>query len=334
MLPPQNSECEKLCLGCFSDANGFSQDSVCLKVEANCKCKDYALQELTQLQKKENDSIADIKRFEAAKVIVDSVYSLCDTIKKCEVQVTFLGKEMLVADMRLVKSAGLENSVNQPLNKMDSKVIAPSSNSLNKVDSNDVDYSSNENKSTQDDFIIKKGLGLYIGSFRQFNDMSSIFGLDLSEDGFEGGFEGIIKLYFKSFVSIQLGLGANYHYVEYFGVGNGSAHVNYSFHNVSLDVPIDIRIGPSYKGFRPFIGYEWDIRKPIYCWRVLDYTYDTVVADDAYEEADFELVTRLNLGIDLNYNVSLVYQIMLESHTAADGHEYDENYRFKIQILW
>lgn len=212
-----------------------------------------------------------------------------------------------------------------------------------------------------------QGFGLSFGSF----DENDFLGYDIPGDNaiadgnFMAGLSYIAKWYFYSAGSIQTGLGVHFrhHSVEddkfrwlgslYYGYNmDGSLYdydtymeIEVEYFNISLEIPVGIRIGLPFKYFAPFVSNTFYIQKPLYGWGYLYidgygcYSGSCGEKDldgDFYGKNDWEFIDWIGVGFEVAQHFSLEFQTMLFAERTGSAHLFDpdESFRINMQFTW
>lgn len=197
-----------------------------------------------------------------------------------------------------------------------------------------------------------KGFGLTFGSYDENDFLDySVDGENSIEDGnFEAGLSFIAKWYFYRAGSFQTGLNAYFRHHSYYEdnwkyIGY-SYYYDYSYYldmeaeyyNITLELPLAIRIGIPIKYFAPFISETFAVRKPIYgwAWTEVDYDYDIGWKGDFYGAADWEFVDWIGIGFEIAQHFAIEYQMMAVAFRTGNAHLYDteESFRVNMQFTW
>ncbi len=192
-----------------------------------------------------------------------------------------------------------------------------------------------------------KGFGLTFGSYDENDFLDySIDGENAIEDGnFEAGLSFIAKWYFYRAGSFQTGLNAyfrhhsyyedNWKYIgSYYGGGSRYMDMEAEYYNITLELPLAIRIGIPIKYFAPFISETFAVRKPIYGWAWVDEYGDW--ESDFYGAADWEFVDWIGIGFEIAQHFAIEYQMMAVAFRTGNAHLYDleESFRVNMQFTW
>lgn len=191
-----------------------------------------------------------------------------------------------------------------------------------------------------------KGFGLTFGSYDENDFLDySIDGDNSIEDGnFEAGLSFIAKWYFYRAGSFQTGLNAyfrhhsydedDWKYIgSYYGGGSRYMDMEAEYFNITLELPLAIRIGIPIKYFAPFISETFAVRKPIYGWAWVDYgDWES----DFYGASDWEFVDWIGIGFEIAQHFAIEYQMMAVAFRTGNAHLYDteESFRVNMQFTW
>lgn len=191
-----------------------------------------------------------------------------------------------------------------------------------------------------------KGFGLTFGSYDENDFLDySVDGDNSIEDGnYEAGLSFIAKWYFYRAGSFQTGLNAyfrhhsyyedNWKYIgSYYGGGSRYMDMDAEYFNITLELPLAIRIGIPIKYFAPFISETFAVRKPIYGWAWVDYgDWES----DFYGASDWEFVDWIGIGFEIAQHFAIEYQMMAVAFRTGNAHLYDteESFRLNMQFTW
>lgn len=196
-----------------------------------------------------------------------------------------------------------------------------------------------------------KGFGLTFGSYDENDFLDySVDGENSIEDGnFEAGLSFIAKWYFYRAGSFQTGLNAYFRHHSYYEdnwkyIGYDYYHyfspyldMEAEYYNITLELPLAIRIGIPIKYFAPFISETFAVRKPIYGWaRVVGYNDVLDWKGDFYGASDWEFVDWIGIGFEIAQHFAIEYQMMAVAFRTGNAHLYDteESFRVNMQFTW
>ncbi len=202
-----------------------------------------------------------------------------------------------------------------------------------------------------------QGFGLAFGSY----DENDFLGYDIPGDNaiadgnFMAGLSYIARWYFYSAGSIQTGLGIHFRHhsaeddefrwlgsrLSYYGRTDTYMEIEVEYCNITLEIPVGIRIGLPFKYFAPFVSNTFYIQKPLYGWGFLyidgygDYT-EKDLEGDFYDKKDWEFVDWIGFGFEVAQHFSLEFQTMLFAERTGNAHLFDadESFRINMQFTW
>lgn len=200
-----------------------------------------------------------------------------------------------------------------------------------------------------------QGFGLAFGSY----DENDFLGYDIpgnnaiADGNFMAGLSYIAKWYFYSAGSIQTGLGVHFrhHSVDddkfrwlgslYYYYDDTYMEIEVEYFNISLEIPVGIRIGLPFKYFAPFVSNTFYIQKPLYGWGYLyidgygNYT-EKDLDGDFYGKNDWEFIDWIGVGFEVAQHFSLEFQTMLFAERTGSAHLFDpdESFRINMQFTW
>lgn len=199
-----------------------------------------------------------------------------------------------------------------------------------------------------------QGFGLAFGSY----DENDFLGYDIpgnnaiADGNFMAGLSYIAKWYFYSAGSIQTGLGIHFRHHsaeddEFRWLGALTSNRNIylelevEYYNITLEIPVGIRIGLPFKYFAPFVSNTFYIQKPLYGGGYLyidgygDYT-EKDLEGDFYGKKDWEFVDWIGFGFEVAQHFSLEFQTMLFAERTGSAHLFDpdESFRINMQFTW
>lgn len=276
---------------------------------------------------------------------------------ECIVKVSYESKSMkLVAIQKVEKPKAEAKAVIAPAPKKTKLVVKPKP----EPKSNSAYTPKPAPKEKRQHFY--KGFGLTFGSYDENDFLDySVDGENSIEDGnFEAGLSFIAKWYFYRAGSFQTGLNAYFRHHSYdeddWKFIGYSYYYDYSYYldmeaeyyNITLELPLAIRIGFPIKYFAPFISETFAVRKPIYGWAIYGwaqvYTYDYYHEEDTggwksdfYGAEDWEFVDWIGIGFEIAQHFAIEYQMIAAAFRTGNAHLYDdtkESFRVNMQFTW
>ncbi len=314
----------------------------------------------------ENDSTNAqdrLSKLDGAENLAGLAASMClDDSSECIVKVSYESKSMkLVAIQKIEKKAEAQATVAAPAANSTKQSVYSTNTAPQETEqvakpepkSNSVYAQNPAPKEKRQHFY--KGFGLTFGSYDENDFLDySIDGENAIEDGnFEAGLSFIAKWYFYRAGSFQTGLNAyfrhhsydedDWKYIGYSYYYDYSSYLDMEaeYYNITLELPLAIRIGIPIKYFAPFISETFAVRKPIYGWaRVNTYGWynddDIGWKGDFYGAADWEFVDWIGIGFEIAQHFAIEYQMMAVAFRTGNAHLYDteESFRLNMQFTW
>lgn len=343
VLPPMNEQCKEFCAMCPADSiskiKDTSQVAMCTKIEEQCQCVLQA-----ELAKKAEEKLAAEKKaameqkllyLENAKKTAEKIYGHCNEVSKCSTLVTLRKKNLDVVEFRNIPVKKVETPVPvvKPAPKQESK---PN----NLVPKNPQKPKNLKENKKEKEKTFYSGISLNIGSL----DRESYFeDFDEDEDGLIGGIGYLVRWYFYSAGSFQLGINA---LVESVTLAEAEyTYLDFNVDQISLvaEIPVEVRFGiPLDEYFAPFVSFSLNARKYIYGWFEYEmensWLYNDVTEDGFYEGSDIDLLFFFGIGIEISKHFAIQYQWLIEGTGWRSGYEfdYDEEYtnRFSMDFAF
>lgn len=292
----------------------------------------------------ENDSTNAqdrLSKLDGAENLAGLAASMClGDSSECIVKVSYESNSMkLVAIQKVEKPKAEAKAVIAPAPQETKQVAKP------EPKSNSVYAQKPAPKEKRQHFY--KGFGLTFGSYDENDFLDySLDGENAIEDGnFEAGLSFIAKWYFYRAGSFQTGLNAYFRHHSYYE--DKWKYIGYymdietEYYNITLELPLAIRIGIPIKYFAPFISETFAVRKPIYGWAKVNtdgryYYDDTGWKSDFYGASDWEFVDWIGVGFEVAQHFSLEFQTMLFAERTGSAHLFDpdESFRINMQFTW
>jgi len=371
LLPPMSEECSNLCGTCAvpEGSDTTAVNPICEKIENQCRCNDYAEQELQLAEKAKADSVAAIEKalagMEASQMAAQQVFDYCLQNAKaaaCSVTVKLGGESFTVIQI-------------QDLPKKEQTVVVPKATSVapkdtvtKKVKSNNpkaakrpvVETVPAENNPQKEKKNFYMGLTLAYESFHEkyFSDYS-IDSESEDGDGFHLGF--LVKWYFWDWMVFQTGLNGVYHSSDYAYSPSEFRYLDYATGSVEskvffFDLPLQLRIGVPFEKNESllFFSTSFHVRRPFYAsvrsdmgWNRKDaydssylyWTHDEFEEDGFYRAGDWEFLLYLGFGVELTRNFSVQWQFapMYRATYTWITDNYGEGgdvWRINMDIAW
>lgn len=343
----------------------------------------YKFNELAEASADTGSSEADstavvdkIALLDGAGNLAEIAANICELAPgECTAKISYEGATMKLLSIQKQETAtGLpqDTAAADSTESQDSDALASTASDSDPTTSeNAVSSSSNPSPATPYYPSAKKyfyqGFGLSFGSF----DENDFLGYDISgnnsigDGSFMAGLSYIARWYFYSAGSIQTGLGVHFrhHSVEddkfrwlgslYYGYNmDGSLYdydtymeIEVEYFNISLEIPVGIRIGLPFKYFAPFVSNTFYIQKPLYGWGYLYidgygcYSGSCGEKDldgDFYGKNDWEFIDWIGVGFEIAQHFSLEFQTMLFAERTGSAHLFDpdESFRINMQFTW
>lgn len=312
----------------------------------------------------ENDSTNAqdrLSKLDGAENLAGLAASMClGDSSECIVKVSYESNSMkLVAIQKIEKKAEAQATVAAPAANSTKQSVYSTSTAPQETEqvakpepkSNSVYAQKPAPKEKRQHFY--KGFGLTFGSYDENDFLDySIDGENAIEDGnFEAGLSFIAKWYFYRAGSFQTGLNAyfrhhsydedDWKYIGYSYYYDYSSYLDMEaeYYNITLELPLAIRIGIPIKYFAPFISETFAVRKPIYGWAMVswyDGGDDTGWKSDFYGASDLEFVDWIGIGFEIAQHFAIEYQMMAVAFRTGNAHLYDteESFRLNMQFTW
>ena len=359
LLPPMNNECQGFCGMCSADTQKTQVDSMCVKIETQCRCKAYAEQERQLAAKEKADSAAAVEKALARETtsqkVSNGIFEYCSKkpeISLCSLSVNLMGQKFSTVKIRDL-SSGKEIAVVVDTVKLvvveEPKVDTLADTAMVAVTEPPVDSTKIDSSivpKPAEETIPAKEKSSYIGVFVGFEHYyeHEVSGYRV-EDDFQWGVSlGFLwRWYLYRWGAFQMGLNFVYHHAEHeLDFGYSSVDGNMDYQSIMLEVPLQIRAGfPLGKTpLSPFVSFSVYVRKPIYAWLDYDVTrtsqsyaytsytdyYFSASEEGFYEIEDWEFLGYGGLGLEINRVVSLQWQFLLFSTVTYSDYRYYANY--------
>ena len=329
----------------------------------------YKFNELAEASADTGSSEADstavvdkITLLDGAGNLAEIAATICEHASgECTAKISYEGATMKLLSIQKQEATSLPQEVataDSTVSQDPNTLATEASDSTQTPSENAVSSSSNPSPATPYYPSAKKyfyqGFGLSFGSF----DENDFLGYDISGDNsigdgsFMAGLSYIARWYFYSAGSIQTGLGIHFRHHsaeddEFRWLGALTSNRNIylelevEYCNITLEIPVGIRIGLPFKYFAPFVSNTFYIQKPLYGWGYLyidgygDYT-EKDLDGDFYGKNDWEFIDWIGVGFELAQHFSLEFQTMLFAERTGSAHLFDpdESFRINMQFTW
>ena len=301
LLPAMSDECQSFCGMCSEQ--GAQADSMCVKIETQCRCKAYAEQERLLAEKVRTDSVAAVEkalaREDASQKVSNGIFGYCTkkpAASPCSLSVNLLGEKFSAVKI-LDLSSGKEIAVVVDTVKL-VVVEEPKADTL--ADTAMVTVNEPRADTAKSDTLAPKqaeervptvqkfykGVSIAMEMFNEkevanyrVNSINRSFftfddGLSTDHIGVSLGF--LLRWYLYRYGSFQTGLNVLFHHGDYTideedlyipSIGHGNGEIDY--YTIMAEIPLQFRFGiplGKIKDVSPFVSVSTHIRKPIYAW--------------------------------------------------------------------
>ena|GEM_PF-821508 len=327
LLPPMSEECQGFCEMCNAEQQS---DTICLKIETQCRCKAYMEQDRKLAEKAKSDSIAAaekaLARENVSQKVADGIFGYCNKkpeASPCSLSVNLAGEKF--ATVKIVDlSSGKQIAVVVDTVKVvveEPKADTLADTAMVTVNEPKADTAKADTAKTPEkvENPIPPMQKFYIGvslAMEMFNEkevanyrvnsidrpfISSGDGLSTDHIGVSLGF--LLRWYLYRFGSFQTGLNVLFHHGDYtideddlyiYNIGRGDGEIDY--YTIMAEIPLQFRFGiPLGKitHVSPFVSISTHIRKPIYAWLNHYYAdWDWTVQDYDYYSGQYYNYTQ------------------------------------------
>lgn len=186
----------------------------------------------------------------------------------------------------------------------------------------------------------------------------SAYEIDDENFGINLGF--LMRFYFYSAGSFQVGVNAVYHYGEYdisddlyVPLAGYPDNAELTYHSLMFEIPVQGRFGFKIPRIPvvPFVSASLHVRKPIYAWTEYDVDYhwdsyfygsyyDWNSYDGFYNFADWEFLLYVGYGVEIYRHISLQWQFSFLSLVTYSDElmNYDQDdldtWRLSLDYAW